>query len=461
MPLPGEENLDPSLNAPLPEEPEEQGQGPSLSDRAQDARNQYERAKEKAGQAKNWWQRRVGGKSEGEKTAREGAENVGKKGLKEGVEKEGAAAAKRGAQEVGKTVLKKEATQVATKAGAQVAAKGVATVAGAALSAGTSFLIQAGVWLVTNKKARKVLMYVVIVIAALLILLAVIFALSALGVIGVKDTPTTAAQKYQADTLAGVFGDQAALRKTVITDSDALINQLNNTIKPRADKVYSGGKAGSAKAAVDAVVANLQIIKVQTDNASRDKLATTIMGEITDLRTNYPEMMGFGKNCADLAPFIQSGQLTISHPEDRSRIVNGQVINEGGQVIDVSPNICATILFLVNSGYKITVSTIAKGHPKYVASGQNSQADRTGVRAVSPHYYGRGMDITVVNGEHVSDGSSLAPTVMKLLYSNRQTLGVSQIFGPNYYLVTQASSPASKTLAGHHNHIHITVKGAQ
>lgn len=276
MPLPGEENLDPSLNAPLPEEPmpepEEQGQGPGVTDRIQDAKQRYEGAKERVGQAKK------------------GLRGVEKEDVKKAMGKK---VATRSSQEVAKAGVK----QVEKQAIKQVGAKAVGTAVGTAVttvaSAGWALVVKAALWLVTNKTARKVLMGVIIGIAAFLILIAVLFALSALGVMGVRNTPTTAADKYQATTLAGMFGDQAALRTTIMGDSSSLVTALS-TVKARADKTYSSDKATNAKAAIDKITANLAIIKNLTDNTARAKLADTILGQLQDLRKNYPELTGYG-----------------------------------------------------------------------------------------------------------------------------------------------------------------------
>lgn len=235
-----------------------------------------------------------------------GERAASKAGLR-GVEKKALEASEKkvatqAASAAGKKVATQAAGEVAAKATAQVGAKAAATAAGAAVSAGVSLAIQAAVWLVTSKKGRKVLGYVLIGLAALIMIPVFIFVILTFARISPSDTPNTASEKAQADTVAGLFGSATSLRKSIINDTDKLVTSLKN-IELRIDKAYSGEQATNAHRALDTIVGGLNTLKNLTDNSARSKLADTIASQITSFKKNYPELSGYAA--------VNGGYLTV------------------------------------------------------------------------------------------------------------------------------------------------------
>lgn len=391
------------------------------------------------------------------------------------VESFGQKVATRAALEGGKAAVKQGAVaaagEAAATAGGAAAAEGAAVAGTAAATAGTlaaeaavpvaGWIAAAATGLVLvlkSPKGRKVLGYILISTALVIIIPMVVFIFLAFGNTSLPNPPVTAAEKAQADMLAGAFGNPASLRKTILNDADSLIATLKKA-QTLADTKYAASKAGSAKSEIAKVIADLELVRNQTDNATRAATAKKIETAIAKLNTDYPEAMGYSKNCADLAQYLTSGKINLKYSQDKSIITQGKVVNAAGTVLNVSPNICSTLSFLAASNYKIMVSTVAYGHHQYVSKSNNSS--KTPV--TSAHFVGRGMDIASINDSSVLSDPTKAKEVMQLLYNNRATLGITQILGPNFYWIAKVQGqnglPTSETMSGHSNHIHLSVKG--
>jgi hypothetical protein len=220
---------------------DQQPSGPSLTDRIQDAQNQYQNLQD----AKDLFK-----KGKAKLAAKKGAKEAGQKGLKEGVEKQGANAAKRkvatqGAQQAGKVAAKAGAKAAGTALGEAAVGTGAA-VAGAEVGATAGSVVPvvgtiigaivgaALPWLVSKvKKYWKVPVYV---IAGILCLAAIPFAL--LGLKTTTLTPTTAAQQQQANTAAYISGDfisNGKVTKSSVDQEKARYKRVIDHLSP--DKV--------------------------------------------------------------------------------------------------------------------------------------------------------------------------------------------------------------------------------
>lgn len=209
-----EELPDDLVSTGVPEQPvgskDQQSSGPGLTDRIQDAQNQYQNFQD----AKDLFN-----KGKAKLAAKKGAKEAGKKGLKEGVEKQGANAAKRkvatqGAQQAGKVAAQTGARAAGTAVGEAAVGTGAAVVGAEAGAAAGSVVPIVGTiigaivgaalpWLVSKvKKYWKVPVYI---IAGLLLLAAVPF-----GLLSLKDGgqyPSTQAQQNQTIIAAATAGD--------------------------------------------------------------------------------------------------------------------------------------------------------------------------------------------------------------------------------------------------------------
>ena len=98
-----------------------------------------------------------------------------------------------------------------------------------------------------------------------------------------------------------------------------------------------------------------------------------------------------------------------------------------------------SVLTAISKDHKITVSAMISDHDKTTTGG-----------SVSNHYYGRAVDIAVVDGQAVSPGNAAAREVANALSSLPASIRPSEIGSP-----WDLPGTADFTDSAHQNHLHI------
>ncbi|MEK7170774.1 MAG: hypothetical protein AAB774_00505 [Patescibacteria group bacterium] len=427
-----------------PEAPDDQSgvQQRNIVDRGLDAKDQFDQGNELLGKGK-------------EKLA---AKKAGKEGLKEGVEKQGAAASRRkvatqGAQQVAKAGAKTAAT-TAVKAGATAATLGteaatgpVGWVAGAITILS---LIGKPLWNGVKKSGK----YIIIAVAVLLLLLAVPFGL--LGGKGADIKPTTAAEKNQAVVAAALAGNLIAGRQVTqknVDDIKARYKQLVNLAKPE--------KRAEVEKLTNEIAGLLDQL-VSLSGEPQKALLTQIKAKEKALIDKYGELFAETGTCADLAPFIASGQFRVgSGPNAKNIILGKMAIKASGKIEPASQGLCKMLVLALKSGYKIHTDTLSYGHPILTKKGNRS--DHTCGAAIDINYVNADASGTFDRKHHADNGNPDIGKLAKLWYDAglAGTIYVKQMIVPSAFKEfgmkgNQQKTDYSRALqADHEDHIHL------
>lgn len=421
------------------------GQQPSIVDRAQDLKDQFDQGKELYGKGK-------------EKLAARGAKKAGKEGLKEGVEKQGAAAAKRkvatqGAEGLAKAGAKTAAT-TAAKTGATAATLGAEAAAGPVgwVAGAITVLSIIGKPLINFVKNNW--QYAVYAVAALLLLLAIPFGL--LGGKGSPQYPATAAEKNQAVVAAALAGNLVAGRQVTQKSADEIKAHYKDLVKlAKPEK-----KAEVEKRTNEIAVLLDQLVSLSGD--PQKKLLTQIKEKEKSLMDKYSELFAETGTCADLAPFIASGQFRVgSGPNAKNIILGKMAIKASSKTEPASQGLCKMLVLALKSGYKIHTDTLSYGHPILTKKGNRS--DHTCGAAIDINYVNADASGTFDRKHHADNGNPDIGKLAKLWYDAglAGTIYVKQMIVPSAFKQfgmkdNQQKTNYSRALQDdHEDHIHL------
>ncbi len=421
-----------------PEEPIEQQEpvSPGLSDRIQDAQDQYDRGKELYQKGK-------------EKLAARAEKKAGKEGAKEGlkgVEKKGAEAAKRkvatrASQEAGKEAVKAAAGKTAAKVGASAVAK-IAAGSVIPVIGNITMAVLAGLQLLwpAVKKYGK---YAIYAVAVLLLLLAIPFGL--LGIKSAPQYPATAAEKNQATIVAALAGNLVAGKQVTqknVDDIKARYRQLVNLAK--------SDKKAEVEKLTNEIVALLDQL-VGLNGEPQKTLLAKIKEKEKSLIDKYSELFAETGTCADLAPFLASGKFKVRSGPNGKNILKGIMTNASNQDQPASPDLCKALLVGLKAGYTISTDTFSYGHALKTTSGNRSL-----------HWCGAAIDINYINGKHVDNRNEDVGKISRLWYEASQngSLFVRELIVPSdfrqYGLKENRPKQYSAKIQGEHDdHIHL------
>jgi hypothetical protein len=130
-------------------------------------------------------------------------------------------------------------------------------------------------------------------------------------------------------------------------------------------------------------------------------------------------------------------------PEVQALLRNGQVTFDANGIADMKagrmdPRI-ASVLTAISRDHKITVSAMISDHDRTTSGG-----------SVSNHYYGRAVDIAVVDGQAVNPGNSAAREIATALSSLPASIRPTEVGSP-----WALPGTADFTDGAHQNHLHI------
>lgn len=441
---------------PGPEEVPDDQSGAEQSgvvDRAQDLKDQFGQGKELYGKGK-------------EKLAKAGAKKAGKEGLKEGVEKRGVAAAEAGAKKLAGTGAKTAATSGAKLAGKAALLEAEALTGPAGWLAGAVTILSSIKDLLPLikdfllPKIKQYGQYAIYAVATLLLLLAVPFGL--LGGKGVDIKPTTAAEKNQAVVAAALAGNLVAGRQVTQKSADEIKTHYKDLVKlAKPEK-----KAEVEKRTNEIAVLLDQLVSLSGD--PQKKLLAQIKEKEKSLMDKYSELFAETGTCADLAPFIASGQFRVgSGPNAKNIILGKMAIKASGKTEPASQGLCKMLVLALKSGYKIHTDTLSYGHPiltkKHGKSGGN-RSDHTCGAAIDINYINADASGTFDRKKHHSDNNN--PDVGKLakLWYDAGLAGtiyVKQMIVPSAFkqfgmMDNQPKTNYRRALQDdHENHIHL------
>ncbi|MEK7534990.1 MAG: hypothetical protein AAB613_02940 [Patescibacteria group bacterium] len=414
---------------------------PNIIDQGLNAKDQFDQGKELYAKGK-------------EKLAARSAKKAGakgaKEGLKEGVEKQGAAAAKRKvATRVEGEAAKQAAKAAARKATAKVGASAVAKIAAGSVVPVIGNIVMAiltGLQLLwpAIKKYGK---YVIYVVAGLFLLLAIPFGL--IGLKGGGQYPATQAQLQQATLVSAVAGDLIAGKKITQEGVDKIKGYYRDLVLVARDK--NAIKATEAEKRFKALGDQLdQLINLSGD--PQKKLLAQIKAEEKQIFKDFPDLFPVGGTCADLKPFIDSGQFKIGSVNGKSNaknVIEGVLANKIGEVWPASPGLCATLIYLLKNGVKIGTNTFSLGHEKY-------SGNKTSGTTISQHWCGEAIDIQSIDGVHVGKNDPTRKAMQLIKQGWMAKVGAYESFGPFYDLQLNNGKSYPKDIGGHDDHIHLS-----
>lgn len=420
---------------PGPEElPDDQSgaEKPGVIDRARNINNQFDEGKEKL--------------------AARSAKKAGKEGLKEGVEKEGVAAAEAGAKKLAGTGVKTAATSGAKLAGKATLLEAEALTGPAGWAAGAVTILSSIKDLLPLikdfllPKIKQYGQYVIYAVAALLLLLAIPFGL--LGGKGSPQYPATAAEKNQAVVTAALAGNLVAGRQVTQKSVDEIKAHYKDLVKlAKPEK-----KAEVEKRTNEIAVLLDQLVSLSGD--PQKKLLAQIKEKEKSLTDNYSSLFVVTGSCADLAPYIATGQFKVLSGPNGKYILEGKMMNGGGQLQPASQGLCKAILVGLNAGYKIATNTFSRGHGLTTVSNNRSL-----------HWCGAAIDINYINGKPVTDTSPDAIAISKLLFEANQSksIRINELIVPSSYIQYeikdgnpyQYGSTVQAVHSGRKAHIHL------
>jgi len=400
---------------------------------------------------------------------RQATRQIEKQGSKELGEQATGALAKRELVQGEKQLLKRGAAQVSKQAGKQagktvakaVARKGAgmgarwaAEATTGAVDAGISWLLLAADVLISGGLylGKKYGGYILLGFALLLILPAIVFSLL-WGKTGPTLAPTTAAEKNEATTLAGIGGSAGASRETIVRWAQTSKTKFSN-LKSIAPKKLSGSRLSSFQTQADKMLLQLDnLITISGNSVERETAMKQVIVLMDQMTKDYPELLNIRDSCAKLAPYIASNMLEIgSQGKENARlVVKGLLKNKAGQVYPASPELCATLLSVASSGIRLKSDTFSLGHEKY-------SGNKTSGSKISQHWCGEAIDIQYVNGVHVGHNEETRKAMEAIRIAASGGSGAWDSFGPFYDLQLNDGKPYSTNIGGHDNHIHLSGK---
>jgi cell wall-associated NlpC family hydrolase len=145
----------------------------------------------------------------------------------------------------------------------------------------------------------------------------------------------------------------------------------------------------------------------------------------------------------DPAQYGAEGTGGSPSPEVRALLGNDHVTFDSTGIADMKggkmdPRI-VSVLTAISKDHKITVSAMISDHDKTTSGG-----------SVSNHYYGRAVDISVVDGQAVSPGNAAAREVANALASLPASIRPSEVGSP-----WDLPGTADFSDSAHQNHLHI------
>lgn len=385
------------------------------------------------------------------KTAKELEEQAAKSSLK-GVERKAitsnsAKFAARGAQQAGKQAVK----QVEKKIAGAAIRRTIET----AVSAGVGLLIDlaitVGVWIVKNGWR-----YILIGIAVLLLLLALIFGLQ--GGQTAPTPPSTQAEKDQAVEIAALSDDPTASAEVVFKKAD-VVKQRFVAIKAAATKQYknNAAKLASANKDADEIITLLEQLKnIAGNKTERSKLVKTINDKVAAFQGTYSELVFQAGSCADLQKFIDNKQFVVGRKASAKNIVRGIMENKNNGKSPASQDLCGTLVYALNAGFKIYSGDLSYGHTVRVRTAK-------GFGTVSAHACGAAIDIGMINDEGVNPSSGETKKFLQTLADGGKAgkIYVQQAISPfrEFYIknnVMQYGKYKEFTNQTHQDHVHLS-----
>lgn len=446
------------LEPQLPEDlaPEEQAQqpvqqGPSIVDRAQDARSRIEDVKQKAQQFKERFVKKPPkvaedlakqGVKKGEEAALKGAE---KKALQAGIKSGASRWANNTIHKGAAKAVTKVATGALTRIGLSTAAGSIAPVIGNIIG----FIV--GVLSLFWGKIKKYIKPILAGGAILLMMPIIIISLLLANQLAIL--ARTVQQVGQTIVLAGKLSNPV----TAIAYLLEVFNGSEKKLDTQIGTIYANdpAKAAQARQDVQAIRPYVQHVKqAENDPVNRKKAADELKAKVGEFANKYPLLISSGGSCADTKQYIDSGALKINAPEDARLLPMGRLKNIDGVPINANPRLCNALVYLASKGYKLGSITISNNHVKYVKLSQSS-----GKLKVSQHYRGEAFDIVTINGIGGRNPrwGAISKQVMQDLRDNRAQLHVYDLWGP-FPLSVNDGKLTDHTISGHKTHIHVSFK---
>ncbi|MDO8650176.1 MAG: hypothetical protein Q7K33_02590 [Candidatus Berkelbacteria bacterium] len=347
--------------------------------------------------------------------------------------------------------------QAAATVGGEAAAAAGAAEAGATVGSvvpvvGTAIGLAVG-WLV-GKLLPKAINFIknnwtkpVYVIAGVFLLLAIPFGL--IGLKGGGQYPSTQAQQQQATLVSAIAGDLIAGKKVTQEGVDKIKGYYRDLVQTARSK--NAAKAAEAEKRFKALGDQLdQLINLSGD--PQKKLLAQIKAEEKQIFKDFPDLFPVGGTCAELKPFIDSGQFKIGSVNGKSNaknVVEGVLANKIGEVWPASPGLCATLVYLLKNGVKIGTNTFSLGHEKY-------SGNKTSGTTISQHWCGEAIDIQSIDGVHVGKNEPTRKAMQLIKQGWMAKVGAHESFGPFYDLQLNDGRSYSKDIGGHDDHIHLS-----
>lgn len=422
-----------------PEQPAEEQQAPGTNavDQVRDLKDQFDQGKEELAARR--------AKKEGAKGAKEGIKKAGQQGVRKGVEQDGVTAAKAGANKLAQSGAKTAATTGAK-------ALGTTAVAGAEAAAGPAGWVLLATTILSSIKSfilpvvKKYWPRIVLILSFMLLLPTMVFGL--MGLKGTNVTPTTATERAQATTVAALAGNLVAGKQVTQKNVEEIKTHYRDLVKlAKPEK-----KAEVEKRTNEIAVLLDQLVSLSGD--PQKKLLAQIKEKEKFLTDNYSNLFAATGNCADLAPYIATGQFKVLSGPNGKWILEGKMMNGDGQLQPASQGLCKALLVGLNAGYKIATNTFSRGHGVNTVSNNRSL-----------HWCGAAIDINYVNDKPVTDTSPDAIAISKLLFEANQSksINIRELIVPSSYIQYeikdgnpyQYGSTVQAVHSGRKAHIHL------
>lgn len=345
------------------------------------------------------------GKQVAQKTVTKGSEQAATNAVKEQAVKAGERSARAAARAAGE----------ATKKAAKQAGKAI----GQAIKKLVTQLLAKNpyVWLAVG---------IILLVIIIVLIIVALFSFSGDTGKGPARYPSTREEKYAAVTSLAMANDPRAKQEVVVTEAKNLQEKLKN-IKKNAETKYGVGSAKAAEAikAVDAIIAQLdEVIAKSSSPTERGKIIEDLNSKTKALQETYQELFFTAGTCADLKPYLDSGQFKVLEGPNGKLILKGQMMNAARQIWPASQDLCKALLIGLQGGYSITTRNLSYTHSKLTASGN-----------ISRHWCGAAIDIGRVNNEAVTGSSQATLGLAKLLFEagNQGSVHIGELILPNNY----------------------------
>lgn len=476
-----DDELDPSV---LPPEPEEliaddaQEGDRSLIDEVEDIRDAYENLKEKGQQLKDIQGKQAARAQPAEPaaptsgatphaatagseavtagegtavTATAGAKKAGlrgveRKALQTGGQRVATRAAQEGGKQAAKVTAERAAVGGAARLGATLTAEVLVPVAGWIMAAVTL------AWVALKTKVGK---RALLIIGLIFLLPAMAFSLLFLNH-GPTKTPATAEQKFAATKALALAGDPAASAEVVKKNAASMIARLGS-VKQAAAKKYKNdaAKASAAGKLVDETIQLLQKMPAAAaSKTERAKLADQVNVKLSQLSSQYPELIFTAGACADLKSFLDSRQLQVGSGPNGGLVVKGIMRNKNNEDWPASPDLCGSLVYALRSGFRIYTGTLSYGHAKHAYEKPSGP--------ISQHWCGAAIDIGIINGEKTTNKSAATKKFMAELLEahKRKEIFIWDLFGPYPEYEIDNGRPGPVNDGSHTTHIHLSGRTA-